>query len=94
MIFGDCHLQELVTKVFQQLWFTPAKDEDDESRLQAVIQMTDVVSLYSCSVTALFINLKKENHGGSLQNVEKVSLTLSVPVSYQHQTSPSITHTK
>ena len=38
-------LQELVTKVFQQMWFTPVRDADDESRLKSVIQMTDVVSL-------------------------------------------------
>lgn len=38
--------QELVTKVFQQMWFTPLKGEENSDVLvKRVVHMTDVVSL-------------------------------------------------
>lgn len=37
--------QELVTKVFQQMWFTPVKnDENSDVLVKRVVHMTDVVS--------------------------------------------------
>ena len=37
--------QELVTKVFQQMWFTPLKnDENSDVLVKRVVHMTDVVS--------------------------------------------------
>lgn len=37
--------QELVTKVFQQMWFTPVKnDENSDVLVKRVVNMTDVVS--------------------------------------------------
>ena len=40
-------LQELVTKVFQQMWFTPLKGEENSDILvKRVVHMTDVVSLH------------------------------------------------
>ena len=40
-------LQDLVTKVFQQMWFTPDSSGNQEALLQRVEHMTDVVcSLY------------------------------------------------
>lgn len=41
-------LQDLVTKVFQQMWFTPDSSGNQEALLQRVEHMTDVVcSLYT-----------------------------------------------
>ena len=37
--------QELVTKVFKQMWFTPLKnDENSDVLVKRVVHMTDVVS--------------------------------------------------
>ena len=44
--------QELVTKVFQQMWFSPLKgDENSDVFVKRVVHMTDVVSSQVISLT-------------------------------------------
>ena len=44
--------QELVTKVFQQMWFSPLKgEENSDVFVKRVVHMTDVVSAQSYSLT-------------------------------------------
>lgn len=49
--------QELVTKVFQQMWFTPLKgDENSDVLVKRVVHMTDVVSSYSWICYLFFLH--------------------------------------
>lgn len=46
--------QELVTKVFQQMWFSPLKgEENSDVFVKRVVHMTDVVSAQIISLTLL-----------------------------------------
>lgn len=54
----NCHTnvlifsQELVTKVFQQMWFSPLKgEENSDVFVKRVVHMTDVVSAQVISLT-------------------------------------------
>ena len=51
--------QELVTKVFQQMWFTPLKGEENSNVLvKRVVHMTDVVSVYIRMIKTCLFSLK------------------------------------
>ena len=51
--------QELVTKVFQQMWFTPLKGEENSDVLvKRVVHMTDVVSVYIRMIKTCLFSLK------------------------------------
>ena len=56
--FNYLLFQELVTKVFQQMWFTPLKgDENSDVLVKRVVHMTDVVRLFLLNAVIKFLPL-------------------------------------